>query len=165
MPAAVSDSSPLIHLAVMGRLDLLRTFHEPVMIPPAVWHEVVGQGGGRPGAREVQQAKADGWLKVEAPAPTPTLNFLRGRLDVGEAEAVALALERQPEVLLLDEGHGRAVARQFGLNITGTVGMLIRARLGGQIPNLRTELDQLRGPAGCYLGQSVYEAALRAVGE
>ena len=65
MRAAVSDSSPLIHLAAIGRLELLHSFHEAVLIPDAVWREVVTQGGNRPGVSEVLHAQNTGWLKME----------------------------------------------------------------------------------------------------
>ena len=165
MREAVSDSSPLIHLAAIGRLDLLPSFHERVLIPNAVWHEVVAQGGSRPGAKEVQEARDAGWLTVESVVLDPTVIFLRNQLDAGESEAIALALERQPEALLLDEGYGRAVARSFGINVNGSVGLLMRAKRVGLVPNLRAELDRLRGPGKFYLSQTFYDAALRAVGE
>ncbi len=67
MPGAVSDSSTLIHLAVLGRLGLLQEFYDQVLIPPAVRKEVVEGGQGRAGAREVEEAAQSGWLKVMAP--------------------------------------------------------------------------------------------------
>ena len=67
MPKAVSNSSPLIHLAAMERLKLLPTFYDDVLIPPAVWREVVEEGKGRPGACEVDDAAKQGWLRIVAP--------------------------------------------------------------------------------------------------
>ena len=165
MPVAVSDSSPLIHLAAIGRLELLQSLHAGVLIPEAVWREVVVQGGNRPGGREVEDARAAGWLTVESVIPSPTVAFLRNQLDAGEAEAIALALERRPVVLLLDEGFGRAVARRVGVTVIGSVGILSRAKRAGLFPRLRPELDRLRGPGRFYLSQSLYEAALRDAGE
>ena len=165
MPEAVSDSSTLIHLASISLLGLLNEFFEHVLIPPAVWQEVVVQGAGRKGASDVRQANSDEWLIVETPAPNPILHFLRAKLDDGEAESIALALERLPEVLLLDEEHARAIARQLGVRITGAVGILLRAKLAGLIPLLRPELDQLRGSGHCYLSQAIYESVLRQSGE
>lgn len=59
MPLVISDSSTLIHLARIGRLDLLQRFFESITIPPAVWREVVEQGRGRAGAIEIEQARQD----------------------------------------------------------------------------------------------------------
>jgi predicted nucleic acid-binding protein len=165
MRVAASDSSALIHLAAIVRLGLLCEFYDEVIVPPAVWREVVELGAQRTGVKEVRQAAAEGWLQIKSPTSTATLAFLRGQLDAGEAEAIALALEQSPEILLLDEEFGRSIARQFGLKITGTVGILIRAKLTGRIPSLRQELDQLRGPGRCYLSESLYQTALKETGE
>jgi len=89
MVGAVSDSSTLIHLAAIGRLSLLRDFYERVIIPPAVWREVVEEGRGRAGAREVEEAALSGWLKVVAPTNEAFARVLKRELD--EAEAIALA--------------------------------------------------------------------------
>ncbi|MCK4394629.1 hypothetical protein KAX17_17135 [Candidatus Bipolaricaulota bacterium] len=67
MPKAVSDSSTLIHLAGIGRLKLLRQFYKKILIPPAVWKEVVEEGQSRPGAREVEEGHRSGWIAVSAP--------------------------------------------------------------------------------------------------
>ena len=64
----VSDSSTLIHLAKIGRLGLLQKLYERIIIPPAVWREVVEQGEGRAGAMEVADARQHGWIKVVTPA-------------------------------------------------------------------------------------------------
>jgi len=69
MPQAVSNSSPLIHLSAIGRLHLLQRF-SLVFIPPAVWREVVDEGGNRPGTGEVRRAREEGWLPVVEPGCT-----------------------------------------------------------------------------------------------
>src|SRR2546426_6306541 len=110
MPGAVSDSSTLIHLALLGRLNLLRDFYDEVLIPPAVWKEVVEQGQGRPGSREVEEAVNAGWLKIESPTNQLVVRLLKRDLDEGEAEAIALTAERGIEMVLLDESYARKKA-------------------------------------------------------
>lgn len=165
MRKAISDSSPLIHLSAINRLPLLNRFYDHVIIPPAVWREVVDKGAERQGAIEVREASSQGWMKIVAPTEGPVLNFLRGRLDSGESEAIALALELNAEILLMDEEYGRSVGRQFGLAITGTVGILLRAKMKGLIPNLGTELDNLRRSGHFYLRQSIFDSVLKQAGE
>jgi len=80
MPKAVSDSSPLIHLAGIGRLKLVRQFYKKVLIPSAVWKEVVEEGQSRPVNESV-------------------IRLLELELHAGEAEAIALAIECHPEVV------------------------------------------------------------------
>lgn len=165
MPAAVSDSSTLIHLAAVGRLVLLRGFYDQVMVPPAVWKEVVEEGRGRPGTEEVKEAARAGRLKVIPPINEALVRLLKRDLDAGEAEAIALALEAGAEVILLDESDARAAAGMYGLSKTGVVGLLIRARLEGKIVSLGHELDQLRRQAGFWIAEDLYRLALQAVGE
>jgi uncharacterized protein len=165
MPGAISDSSTLIHLARVGHLGLLREFYGQVTVPPAVWREVVEEGEGRPGAREVEEAQRSGWLSVVAPANTSLLRLLDREINEGEAEVIALALEQAPEVILLDESDARRVAEVYGVPKTGVVGLLIRARIAGKISSLRSELDRLRRDAGFWITDDLQRQALEAVGE
>jgi uncharacterized protein len=99
MPVAVCDSSVLIHLPQISAFGLLREFYDSLLIPPRVWAEVVEQGTGWPGVDFVREAAGSGWLAVRAPAESPTMAYLRTELDPGEAEAIMLALELQPDVI------------------------------------------------------------------
>lgn len=115
MPGAISDSSTLIHLAVLGRLGLLREYYGQVLVPPAVRKEVVEEGQGRAGAREVEDAAHSGWLKVLTPTNEALVRLLKRDLGDGEAEAIALAVEGQGDLILLDESDARRVATIYGL--------------------------------------------------
>lgn len=165
MAGTVSDSSTLIHLAMLGRLGLLREFFGAVVIPPAVWKEVVEEGHGRAGANEVDQAGRSGWLTVVRPNNEALVRLLKRELDEGEAEAIALALEQQADLVLLDESDARRIASVYGLPHTGIVGLLIRARAEGRIASLREELNRLRLDAGFWISEQVYQRALASVGE
>ena len=79
MPLAVSNSSPLVHLSLVGRIDLLRRF-STVWIPPAVWQEVVEQGGSRPGTTEIRVARESGWLRVVEPSNRALVRLLKQEL-------------------------------------------------------------------------------------
>ena len=114
MPEAISDSSTLIHLAGIGRLGLLNVFYDKVFITPAVWQEVVEEGGGRPGAEELTDARAASWIEIVAPANESLVRLLERELHKGEAEAIALAIERHTEVIFLDELEARQPRRSTG---------------------------------------------------
>lgn len=165
MSRAASNASPLIHLAAIHRFALLRDFFDEVIIPPAVWCEVVDEGKGRAGAAEVQQAADEGWLRVVAPSDQRLSRLLRRDLDDGEAESICLALEQDPDVVLLDESEARRIVDTYSLNKTGIVGLLIRAKREGKVTSLRDELDCLRDEAGFWIQEHLYERALAAVGE
>lgn len=161
----IADSSTLIHLAAIDRLDLLRDFYGQVMIPEAVWRESVLQGEGKPGVSRIEAARHEGWLQVQPITEKPLRLSLTQKLDQGEAEVLTLAIERQASLVLLDEAEARRIAGIFGLTKTGVIGILIRARTEGRIPSLRSELDELRSRAGFWIEASLYRKALLAVGE
>jgi len=165
MQEAISDSSTLIHLAGIGRLELLREFYGNILISPAVWREVVEEGKERPGAREVKDAHKSGWIEVIVPNNESVVRLLERELHKGEAEAIALAIERHPTIIFLDELEARRVANIYGLRKTGVIGILIRAKLESKVPSLREELDRLRSEAGFWMGDEIYRRALKSVAE
>lgn len=161
----ICDSSSLIHLSAIGRLGLLQDFHGTLTVPRAVWQEVVQQGLGRPGVKEVESALREGWIEIRVPSNEPLLTSLKQDLDDGEAEVIALAIEYQAELVLLDETEARRVAEVFELKKTGAIGILIRAKLEGKIQDLRAELDRLRTVGGFWIEEGLYKAVLQSVGE
>lgn len=165
MGSVISDTSTLIHLAAIGRLGLLKTFFEQVVVPSAVWREVVEQGHGRAGALEVERARQAGWIQLAEVADLTLLRLLKRDLDDGEAEVIALAIEQEAELLLVDEADARSIADLYNLTKTGVIGILIRAKQEGQIDMLRPELDRLMHQAGFWLDEGLYRQALLAVGE
>lgn len=165
MASVISDSSPLISLSGINRLELLRDLFGKVIIPPAVWREVVTDGPNRTGDLALRKAQAAGWIEVEAPSAGALLSLLKWQLDPGEAEAIALALEKSAEQILLDEPAARRIADLYQLNKIGVVGILIRAKQNGQISLLKDELDNLRLNTKFRLADRLYEQALAAVGE
>jgi predicted nucleic acid-binding protein len=165
MPGAIANASTLIHLASIGRLELLREFHGKILIPPAVWQEVVTEGKGRPGSREVRAARQSKWLEVVPPRNRALVELLKQELDEGEAETIALAVEQQAEVVFLDEADARRAAEIYGLRKTGVIGILMRAKLQGKIGSLKKELDRLREEAGFWIDEQLYQRALESVGE
>jgi predicted nucleic acid-binding protein len=159
---AVADSSVLITLGYLGKLDLLwERFPDGVWMPPAVWHEVATQGANRPGAREVQAAR---WLQIANPQSVHLVTTLRADLGPGESEAIVLALEKQG-VVLLDEREARKRARALQLPILGTVGVLIWAERAGLIESVKEALDLLQRGNQFRLSSEVYQQALRDSGE
>lgn len=161
----ICDSSSLIHLSAIGRLGLLKDFHGALTIPQAVWREVVQQGLGRSGVKEVESAIREGWIEIREASNEPLLTSLKQDLDNGEAEVIALAIEHQAELVLLDETEARRIAELFNLKKTGAIGILIRAKLEGKIQDLRTELDRLRTVGGFWIEEGLYQAVLQSVGE
>lgn len=144
----VCDSSCLIALERIGHLDLLPALFHPVQAPPAVHQEF----GGSPE-----------WLRVEAPADRALVTALGMLMGPGEAEAVALAAERELPIVL-DDRQARAVARKLDLQILGTVAVLVRAKRRGLIPAIGPLLDALTANE-FRLSEALRQEALRLAGE
>ncbi|MFA4829350.1 MAG: DUF3368 domain-containing protein [Thermodesulfovibrionales bacterium] len=158
----ISNASPLMNLAIIGRLDLLRQFFSKIHITQAVWKEVVVDGKGKEGVSEVKDAK---WIKVVNIEETPLLQLLKKDLDVGEAETIAYALQKKNALVLLDEEDAREIADFYKIEKTGVIGILIKAKKEKKLPLLKPVLDELRNKAGFWIKDSLYKEILKIVGE
>lgn len=112
----VSNSTPLIHLSAMGRLDLLEVLFREILIPEEVYEEVVLHGGDRPGRAEVCKAK---WISRCHAPNRAVLQALQATLGAGEAACIALAGSIRAEVVILDDKLARLHALSQGLRVTG----------------------------------------------
>ncbi|MBI5787511.1 MAG: DUF3368 domain-containing protein [Candidatus Schekmanbacteria bacterium] len=140
MPKVVSNSSPLIHLAKIGRLDLLKDLFGTIIIPESVYRECVAEGKGR---EEITLIRDADWLLVSQVNEKNLVRLLLTSVDAGESEAIALALEIGADLILLDDSDAREKARLYGLTMTGTIGVLLRARREGKLSSFTEELDKL----------------------
>jgi uncharacterized protein len=159
----VSNTSPLSNLAIIGRLKEFREQFGAVVIPPAV--EVELNRNPIANAREVlARAMDEGWIRVTLltrPVPAELLQAL----DLGEAEALSLALEVKAGMVLLDESAARSRAAKLGIPHTGVLGILRRARQTGRIVSLKTEIQRLRTEAGFFIDAALEKALVISVGE
>lgn len=153
----VSNASPLINLACIGMLDLLKQLYGEIYIPEAVWREVVVEGAGQPGAEEVKEAD---WIRRRSVHNVSLVHALRQDLDAGESETIALALELEADFLIMDERLGRDTARYFGLDFTGLIGVFIEAKRRGFITQIKDHLDEMRDIAGFRISNTLYERVL-----
>ena len=158
----VSNASPIINLAVIGKLDLLHQLYGQISIPDAVHHEIVVLGAGQPGAADI--AGLD-WIKVCPVADRTAVISLCLEIDKGEAEALVLATELRADLTLLDERLGRTVASRLGLRTAGLLGILVEAKHRELVPLVMPILDELITKAGFWITGDLYGRVLRAVGE
>ena len=145
MAVVVSDASPLICLAAIRQFNLLRLLYDEVLIPEAVWQEITRAPAFADAAslQVAADARGAGWLQVASASNRPLVTQLETVLDPGEAEAISLAVERAASLLLIDERDGRQVARTLGVPLTGTLGVLLRAKTLGHTPAIKPLLTQL----------------------
>jgi predicted nucleic acid-binding protein len=156
----ILNATPVIALTLINQLDLLRRLYGEVIIPPAVQAEVLAGGPGSPGFAELQTAK---WIRA-TPLQDPRRADLLSDLDRGEAEVVALAQELDATLVIIDERLARLHARRLGLNLTGTLGVLLRAKERGLVPAVKPLIDQLQ-QGGFRLDDFVIAEALELAGE
>ncbi len=124
----ITNSGPLIALAKLGFLDILGRLYEKVMMPRAVYEEVVSGGlaGGYADPLQIQLALQRNFLKVmEVKNPSSRVESLP--LDKGEKEVLELALENQAGLLLMDDKLAREQAKILGMTVKGTLGVIITA--------------------------------------
>lgn len=160
--AAVSDSSPIIFYAVIGRLELLQQLYGEMLVPPAVWREIAEQGAERPGTAQVREAH---WIRQRTPPHHNVIFPPLEPLDRGEAEAIALAMASTPRMtLILDDLPARRVAQDAGLEIIGSGGVLVLAKRKRLITSVAPILADLRS-AGLYLSDAVVETFLQLADE
>lgn len=159
--AVVADTSPLISLDACNQLDLLRKLYSRVVVPQAVELELsVGGATGLPSGLTRAHRR---WIKVRV-LSTPPSPALVAALDAGEAEVIDLALEIGSHLVLLDETAARAVAKSRGLQVTGALGVLLRAKKKGLLPAVKPPIDLMLS-RGILLGSGVIESVLRVAGE
>jgi predicted nucleic acid-binding protein len=159
-PIAVANTTPLIALAWLNHLELIPTLFGTLHIPQAVYDEIQNN----PAAVGASELKSPSWLKVTPIQDTLAVSLLLDQLDAGESEAIVLARELQADLLLMDERRGRRRALQAGLNVVGTLGILIQARHQDLIGHLRPLLDQLQ-QLPFHISEQLYHDVLQQVGE
>lgn len=156
----VINTTPIISLALIDQLDLLHHLYVEVLIPPAVRAEVLA--GGSSGIGVAAFVSAD-WIRTQS-LIDPRRADLLSDLDRGEAEVIALAQEIQADLIVIDERLARAHAKRLGLSLTGTLGVLLKAKAQGLISNIAPLIIQLQD-GGIRLSSTLVAEALRLAGE
>lgn len=151
--SVVSNSSPLIALARIQRLEIVPAVLKSTLIPPAVAREIA------PSIPVLPH-----WLEVRAPAKSASVLTSRGRLGDGEWEAIALAVELGASAILIDDRPARRLAEAAGVNVIGTLGLLLEAKRQGHVRTIRAELDKLL-ETSFFLSQDLYDQLLRLAEE
>lgn len=128
----ISDTTPIISLIKIHRLDLLEKLFDEVLIPNAVFRELITNESF---SNEAEEVKKSAFLKISPVQNRQSIAILQAisGLDDGESEAIVLADEKKSDVLIIDERKGRMVAQKLGITITGTVGVLVQANNEGMI--------------------------------
>ncbi len=157
----ISDTGPLIALARIQQLGILKELYGQIYITSSTRTELLVKGKGNYGYEELR--KAD-WIVVREIKDILAVRVLELELDSGEAETIILAKEVKADLVLMDESIGRAIAHALGIKVKGTVGLLLIAKQKGLMVTIKPLLNALR-EKNVWIGDDVYKEALRLAGE
>jgi predicted nucleic acid-binding protein len=159
MDHIVSNSSPLISLDKIDQFLLLKMLFHNVIIPDAVWQEVVVQGVGRPGSHITSKLEKSGWIHRKNVKDTFAVKLLQTNIGKGEAEAIVLSRELNANWVLIDDDIARTYALKAGLKVKGTLGILLAGYKAGFIKQLKPLLIKLRNQ-GFWISDQIYNRIL-----
>lgn len=131
----VSNTSPLIFLSKIDRLDVLFSLAQ-IWIPEAVFKEIVTKDDYA--TEQIKKASDNGKILVKKVS-----KLIEFQIDAGEKEAISLAIEAKAHRVLLDDDKARRFARRYSLNPIGTLGLLLVAKQLGLIPQIRPDIERL----------------------
>ena len=157
----VINTGPLIAIvAATGSLDILKGLYASIVVPFEVSQEILVGGSSGFAVPEFQAAD---WLDTRS-TPTTIGTFLRNTLDPGEAAVIQSALDLGISTVCIDEAVGRRIARLNELALTGSIGILLRAKQEGASISICNALDSMR-KHGIWLNQALIDAAVKLSGE
>lgn len=137
----VCDSTILIGLSKIGRLDLLREVFSRISVPQEVFHEVGKKGEGKPGSKSIKDTD---WIEIIPVKDTTQVDLLMLSLDKGEAEVLALAKQLRADLILADEEKARKSAVLAGYDVMGLLGLFVLAKKFGLIDQVRPLIGELK---------------------
>ncbi|MEQ8960720.1 MAG: DUF3368 domain-containing protein, partial [Coleofasciculus sp. C2-GNP5-27] len=146
----------------INHLHLLHQLYGTVLIPEAVYQELTDPNFPVAGATEVQTFD---WIQTCAVRDRTLVEALSSELDIGEAEAIALAVEIQADQVLIDERRGRLIATRLNLRYVGILGILVEAKSQSLIAEVKPLLNALVNEAGFWVAESLYKSILQLVNE
>lgn len=146
----ISDTSCLIILSNIGQLELLHKMYGEIVITPEI-------------LEEYQDVVPD-WIVVQTVSDKYRQRILELQIDKGEASAIALALEIPGSTLILDDKKARKVAQSLNLIFTGTIGVIVKAKLSGIIPEVKSILEMIK-KTNFRISAELEIAALKLAGE
>ena len=121
----ISDTSAILNLNIIGKLNLLKLLYGKVIIPDAVYEELLELEKTKGGYTSIDSLN---WIEIRKTSDKIFVENLKEKLDSGESEAIVLAKELNAEVLVIDESKGRKIAVDLGLNVIGIIGILIKEK-------------------------------------
>lgn len=159
----VADTTPIISLVKIGMLELLNSMYGEVIIPEAVFNELISNPSM---SNEADIIKKSSFLKINKIENEFAVKLLQKQLNLGagESEAIVLADTLKADLLVIDERKARGIAKSMGINITGTLGILVDAKRKNRIEKLKPLLDGLIN-SNIRISEKLYNDVLELVNE
>lgn len=157
----IINSTPIIALASIDKLHLLRDLYKVVYIPKAVNDEVFAKQNSK---AQVELARAREWIQVKQIQNNESKKLFRVQLHDGEVEVMILGKELEADLLVIDDYIAREYAKYLDFKVTGTLGVILKAKENGLIEKVKPHIDALI-QNGIYIGNKVYENILKLAGE
>ena len=158
---AIVNSSPFIALGCINKISLLTELFSEVLIPREVYNETVVNGKNSDVLKGVKECSK---FKVVSATNIILMEFLNDHLDKGESEVIALAKELGITTVVIDEVRGRKIARRHGLNVIGSLGILVLAKNKGLISQIKQYIEQMEH-YGIRIGKDLKDQVLQMAGE
>lgn len=159
----ISDTTPIISLIKIKSLDILGTMYKKIIIPKAVYDELIINMDHQ---SEIDIVQNCAFLETKMVEDNLSVSLLQKqlKLDLGESEAIVLANRINADLIIIDERKARRIAKDIGLNVTGTLGILVEAKQRGLIKELKPLLDKLVKNE-IRIGKKLYQDILELVNE
>ena len=158
MDKVIVNSTPVIGLANIGKLDVLRQMYGAITIPQAVFDEIKS-----PSVQRQVNANRD-WIRVEQINDISQKQMYRAKLHAGEVEVMILAQEKKADLVILDDNAAKKTAKFLGLRVIGTLGILVLAKKRGYIKEVSPVLDALKRD-GFFVSDDLCDLVLRQADE
>lgn len=159
MRKIISNTTPIITLLSISKLDILKDIYGKIIIPQAVYNEIEE---GKNKAFYTDLSKIE-WIEIKQIKDREPLKYIYD-LDKGEAEVIVLANELKADLVIIDEKLGREYANHFNLKLTGTIGILLKAKEQGLTENIKPLLKTMKAN-GIWLSQKFINQILKTANE
>lgn len=160
MLKVIVNSTPIIALCGIGKLDILRELYREITIPAAVYREVTAVED----SACMQIKNTSGWIHIESIRDSTEKKMYKAKLHAGEVEVMILAQEQKADLVIIDDNAAKKTAKYLGLTVTGTLGVLLKAKRQGLVQRVDALLAEMRRN-GFYIDSRLETLVLEQAGE
>ena len=160
MPKIIVNSTPIIVLCGIGRLDVLQKLYGEIRIPSAVYQEVTAMED----SACMQIKKAGSWIHVDSIRDGSEKKMYKAKLHAGEVEVMILAQEQKADLVIIDDNAAKKTAKYLGLTVTGTLGVLLKAKSRGIVQEITPLVAEMKRN-GFYIDSMLEAFVVKQAGE